>query len=128
MQSPNEQHLEEKFEEWRDRYQLDKLRKWTEEDLRKEIPSFKNDVEFFLQRFNRGEKVTDERLSQTDEWSGEQPLTQRERQKIRSVEQEIIGNIKAAIGEKEREKTEHRLQLLDRVSEMTPDIILRLFR
>jgi hypothetical protein len=115
---PNQEFFEEKAKEWRETYSYSRLKNWEKDELKRQMPLFRNEVDRFRVRFKRGRLATDEMLAVTDEWSGEQPLTSFERQKLTTLEEEILGNFRQAIGYREKKKKQARTRAIERMKEL----------
>ncbi len=108
-------------------YDIDEMSKWEIKDIESERYEFKARVDVLKTRFNQGSKVDEEMLKLTNSWSGEQPLTSHERQRIHDVEREILGRFKTAKGIKSEKKTIAHAQLMESLSKFVPNIVLKLF-
>ena len=120
------ERVEQKFEQWEERYSVEKLEELTLEDLDIERLAFDSEVAKFRTQYNPGRLVTPAMAAA----AGKEPLTQNEFREVRRLINEkardIRFNFKRAKGRREELNQERRNGLIadvaGRVSDSLTDV------
>ena len=120
------ERVEQKFEQWEERYSVEKLEELTLKDLEAEMLSFDSEVAQFRTEYNPGRLVTPAMAAA----AGKEPLTQNEFREVRRLINEkardIRFNFKRAKGRREELNQERRNGLIadvaGRVSDSLTDV------